>query len=658
MNHSVLTPFLRCFVYFSIPIKHFMKQFSSFDVNMPIDEILATLKQDRIKIIIEKDELEKDIQILDQQSAQIQSNSQFALLALYQKFQDMEIEIKSNNKVIKDITHSCQTVEKNLGKLVQQRDKARQAFLLLEAVDDPNFQVEKVKDMTIDEIVKGLEIAKMLHIFPQEDPKIIRIRKTCDTMETKLLDLFQRAYESRDVSVMRRISLMLQPLNESKNCIQAYINQNEFLMNSHSISINKEELKNAFFDTDIVERISEVQFTAYLRSIRKVFKSLVKAVDEEWNNLNEIFTDYFNVLLSFLDRMFQQTVHSIIDQALRMSETISELHYLRTLMIIHGQLQALSKELLEIEFKFDRSQNRIYEQKVAQLITDSIQHELNIDMLSQREVQASINYYQRILKELPEPMVAEKIKMMNDLKTAGITTASDATFPFFCKVKVLKFTLESFDRIKFLLNGQELMTKMTSKVYQGLMKALYAQEMNKELSDTLSNLKEQGTKAFPEYKILINIETVVFFLKTIQHHFEGVVAPLLQNSLVDYKDALHAKNELLGKSEQMLQDISQQVISSSERWIENILSRQNKLEYRQNELEIDLSKNCSDCCLEISKFIEHCLMWIQKVYKGKNGEQMRLALGNTVLNKLKSHVQTLTVNDMGALMLTKYLQLI
>eukprot|EP00835_Amoeboradix_gromovi_P002390 NODE_135_length_18075_cov_0.518413.p3 type:complete len:635 gc:universal NODE_135_length_18075_cov_0.518413:7419-5515(-) len=629
-------------------------QFSfDFSDDQPIRDILAILKDNRIKIAVEKDNLEKEIQVLDQQSEMAHSKSQFALVSLLQKFQDIESEIKSNTKVIKDITQSCQNIEENLGKLVRQRDKARQAYLLLDAVLDPGFKVDNVKDMTIDEIVKGLEIAKLLNIFPQEDPRIVKIRKTCDTMESKLLDLFQKAYESRDLSVMRRISLMLQPLNESKNCIQAYINQHEFFMQSHNIQINKDELKNAFFDTDIVERISEVQFTAYLRSIRKVFKSLVKSTSEEWHNLNDIFSDYFSVLLSFLDRMFLQVVHSIIDQALRMAENISELHYLRTLMIIHGQLQTLERELLEIEFKFDRSQNRIYQQKVKTLICESIQHELNIDLLCAREVQTCINYYQRILKQLPEHMKVEKSSLMNQLKESGITTAADAVFPFFEKVKVLRFTLEVFERIEFLLSGQELMTKMTCKVYQGLMKALYAQEMNKELSDILTTLKGLGAAKQPDFKCLTNIETLIFFLKTVQHHFEGIVAPLLHYSLIDYKDALAAKNELLGSSENTLQDISLELVGCSERWIDFLLNKQNKLEYRQNEMEIDLSKNSTDTCFEICKFVNSALEWIQKVYKGKNAEQIRLALGNFVLKKLKEHVKTLTVNDMGALLLTK-----
>ena len=627
-----------------------------FSEKEPVSDILTSLKQSRIQFIVQKDELEKEIQVLDQQQQQNQSNSQFTLLGLMQKFQDMEIEIKSNTKIIKDITQSCQTIEEQLGKLTKQRDKARQAYLLLDAAEDPNFKVDKVQNMSIDEIVKGLEIAKMLHIFPADDPKITNIRKTCDSMESKLLDLFQKAYESKDLSVMRRISLMLFPFNESKNAVQAYINQHEFFMNSHSIEINKEELKNPFFDTDIVERISEVQFTAYLRSIRKIFKSLVRAVDEEWHNLNDIFTDYFNVLLLFIDRMFLQVIHSIIDQALRMAETISELHYLRTLMIIHGQLKTMQKELMQIEFNFDRSQQRMYDVKINTLINEALQHELsNINVLMQREIQTCIQYYQRISKqELTDALKEEKKRMLHDLEMSGITTAMDATFPFFPKIKVLKFTLEVFERIKFLLQGQEdVMSKMTLKVYQGLMKALYAQEMNKELSDTLSILQTQGKQQQPDFKCLINIEMVVFFLKTVQHHFEGIVAPLLHYSLIDYKEALQAKNELLGSSETMLQDISLEVVGCSERWIDFVLNKQNKLEYRQNEMEMDLTKNATDTCQEICRFIEKALEWVHKVYKGKNAEQIRLALGNLILRKLKDHVKTLTVNDIGALMLTK-----
>eukprot|EP00834_Sanchytrium_tribonematis_P004101 NODE_185_length_13590_cov_0.472908.p2 type:complete len:632 gc:universal NODE_185_length_13590_cov_0.472908:10535-12430(+) len=631
-----------------------MKQYEfNFSEKENITDILNTLKKNRINLLIDKDNLQKEIQTLEQQATQKEMITRMTLLSLMQKIQDMEIEIKGNSRIIKDIAQSSQEVEENLGKLVRQRDKARQAFLLLDAVDDPKFTIEKVKDMSIDEIVKGLEIAKMITIFPQDNDKIMRVRKTCDTMESKLLELFQKAYESRDVTVMRKICNMLQPLNDSKNCIQAYINQHEFFITGHSVQIKEDELKNAFFDTDIVEHISDVQFTAYLRSIRKVFKSLVRAVDEEWQTLEEVFSDYFTVLLQFLERMFLQVVHSVIDQALRMAESISELHYLRTLMIIFGQLQTLKDELLKVEFRFDRSQDRIYEQKVKELVQDVIQHELNIELLSQREVQTCINYYQRIVKNLPESMNLEKQNMMADLSANGLQTVTDTTFPIFEKVKVLRFTLEVFERIAFLLSGKELMTKMTSKVYAGLMKALYAQEMNKELNDTLSILKEQGIKSQPDLKCLTNLESVMFFLKTVQHHFEGVVAPLLQYSLIDYKDALLAKNELLGGSEMLLQDISLEIIACSERWIDVTLSKQNKLEYRQNEMEIDLSKNSTDTCSEICKYIENAIKWINKVYKGKNSEHIKLAMGNFTLKKLKDHVKTLTVNDMGALMLTK-----
>ena len=631
-----------------------MKLNFSFNESTAISDILHGLKEQRMQLVVEKDSNLKEIEALELQATQISSNSHFALVALNQKFQDMETEIKSNSKVIKDTTQYSETIEENLGKFVAQRDKARQVYLLLDAATNPDFKVEKVKDMTIDEIVKGLEIAKIIHIFPTDIADIIRIRKTCDTMESKLLDLFQKSYESRDVSVMRRIAGMLQPLNDSKNCIQAFINQHDFFSSSLSLTVSKEELSNSFFETDIVNNISQVQFTAYLRSIRKLFKSLVKAIVEEWPTLCEVFIDYFNVLCIFIDRMFLQVVHSIIDQALRLAEHISDLHYLRTLMTIKGQLHILEQELIAVDIKFDRSQASLFQQKVKQLIQESVMHELNPQQLVSKEINACISYYQRINSKLPDQMVIEKQEMIKQMKTTGITTAEEATFPYFEKIKVLKFTIEVFERIQFLFTSKQEIANMVCKVYTGLIKALYTQELTKELTEIATHLNQQGKTLIPDYKRLLNIESIIFFLKTIEHHFNGLVAPLLQCSMIDYKEATSCKNDLVTKFEQDMQNICLEIIQCNNRWMDTVLTRQNKLEYKQNEDEIDLTKNCSDTCNEIIKVVEKTLEWIQKVFKGRNAEQLRLTLGDAVLLKLKDHVKTLTVNDMGALMLTKY----
>ncbi|KIY74226.1 exocyst complex component Sec10 [Cylindrobasidium torrendii FP15055 ss-10] len=194
-------------------------------------------------------------------------------------------------------------------------------------------------------LLRRLNIVAKEVDLPSGDKTREAIEKYCEKFEKEMLNLFDRSYRKGDPKMMHHCAQTLLEFNGGASCVQVYVNQHDFFINSGRGPKEPTEdvvLWNALPDPDTTPPKSEVGLTALFTEIRST-------VDTEAQIVKAVFPNPPVVMQVFLQRVFAQSIQQHMEMLLHRANTMSDICYLRILQMVHVQTASLVEDLKAYE---------------------------------------------------------------------------------------------------------------------------------------------------------------------------------------------------------------------------------------------------------------------------------------------------------------------
>jgi len=141
---------------------------------------------------------------------------------------------------------------------------------------------------------------------------------------------------------MRECALALYDFNDGASVIGRFVNQHEFFLeHSHMVS---EELA---AETEVWERAADpdAEPPAVESSLRSLIDEVKLVIEEESFTIKHVFSFHEQVLVTFLQRIFQQSIQQRLEMVLEKANSISPLAYLRALQASRNYIGSVVDDL-------------------------------------------------------------------------------------------------------------------------------------------------------------------------------------------------------------------------------------------------------------------------------------------------------------------------
>lgn len=176
---------------------------------------------------------------------------------------------------------------------------------------------------------------------PKHNTKEI-IEKFLENLEQDLLSRFDECYRRPNYNGMRDCAIALRGFNEGSSVIATYVNQHTFFIErTQSMA---EELS---MDAETWDRLQDPD--AEPPGVELTLQSLVDevkiAVQDESATIKRAFPYYEEVLIRFLERIFQQSIQQRLEMVLDKASELSSLAFLRSLQASRSYITQLVEDL-------------------------------------------------------------------------------------------------------------------------------------------------------------------------------------------------------------------------------------------------------------------------------------------------------------------------
>ncbi|KAL7748429.1 Exocyst complex component 5 [Sorochytrium milnesiophthora] len=257
---------------------------------------------------------------------------------LNRSFQGMYTSFRTLESRIGDVGNTAVKIGEQLETIDKQRANAAEAKELITLFFDFNNQdtgkMEVMRQrMGADGQYRAAVIARRLMQISREvdipgtEQARLGIEKYCELLETDLLRTFQDAYEQNDVKAMSECAKVLYEFNGGNSCMQAFVNQHSFFTLQFHVG-----------------EIDPHTATQPNYGLVKMFQQLRATVYQDWDVVSVVFTNAPQVIQSFLQRVFAQSVQTYAETLLDKALAISTLTYLRVLTGAHRAATQLAKD--------------------------------------------------------------------------------------------------------------------------------------------------------------------------------------------------------------------------------------------------------------------------------------------------------------------------
>lgn len=168
------------------------------------------------------------------------------------------------------------------------------------------------------------------------------IEKFLENLEKDLLAKFDECYRRPNYNGMRDCAIALRGFNEGSSVIGTYVNQHSFFI--ERMQLVAEELST---DAETWDRLQDPD--AEPPGVEPTLQSLIDevkiVVQEESAIIRRAFPYYEEVLVKFLERIFQQSIQQRLEIVLEKASELSSLAFLRSLQASRSYITQLVEDL-------------------------------------------------------------------------------------------------------------------------------------------------------------------------------------------------------------------------------------------------------------------------------------------------------------------------
>ncbi|KAL8935583.1 MAG: hypothetical protein Q9216_005350, partial [Gyalolechia sp. 2 TL-2023] len=541
------------------------------------------------------------------------------------------------------------------------------------------------------------------------------LEKFSETLEKDLLRSFDEFYRRENFDGMHDCARVLYDFNGGASVIGAFVNQHQFFIDRSQLIT--EELGG---DPEAWDRLADpdAEPPGVEPSLQSLIDEVKIVVQEESSIIKRAFPYAEQVMVRFLQRIFQQSIQQRLEMVLEKANTISSLAFLRSLQAARSALSTLIEDLkmhgltdspepmspqitLVLDQQFDdlfvpyfagssyieREKRNLEELYSSLLFKFTIFHSRRrkapttfMKSLAKSGSEMLASARDAYVERLDSSDLAPAQKAML-LRVAGLKDAENAKAQTEIEVgeedgilstanakRMLKWLAEAIGR-GLELNGGNETAKDVSALHQILvanMGEIYLETALDAANDFAAS-QESVAKSEPDLSYVPTLNPAITIMHLLSTFIRTVLLPLAAPNISIRKTMSRSTNQTMDSLENKVNSIMQHSIDVILNWTSKLLSAQKKADFRPrddlssgpNYLEFLQTPTCQSVYTFLSRL--HPL-FLTAITPGPNLDNFFLELALGLRTLLFQHFQKFQVNAAGGILvtkdLTKYIELL
>ncbi|KAJ1668986.1 Exocyst complex component 5, partial [Coemansia sp. RSA 25] len=171
------------------------------------------------------------------------------------------------------------------------------------------------------------------------------------------------------------------------------------------------------------------------------------------------------------------------------------------------------------------------------------------------------------------------------------------------------------------------------------------------LEDVLESL--QDLRQEPDLRTFGVIRVANIAARLVQMHFQRTVVPFVGASSYVYRDMVAEKNQLMSRVEMSLNLISNKLVGACAQWIQGILGKQRKGDFRPADDDYTAFEMGTQPCRQCADYLHRIERACRQSMGAENQERVLADVGTTLHRMLMEHLRKFVVSVAGGLVLVK-----
>ncbi|KAL0631485.1 Exocyst complex component 5 [Maublancomyces gigas] len=502
------------------------------------------------------------------------------------------------------------------------------------------------------------------------------IESFSETLEQDLLKQFDDAYRRFNVEAMKGCAKVLHDFNGGASVISNFLNQMDFFIATGKINAGEVDI-----ESTVQEKLSdpdeglpglEPSLMALVNEIRDVMKA-------ESITIKEVFPFPEQVLGTFLQRVFQQSLQQRLEMVLDKTSTLSPLAFLRTLQASRACVNTLADDLkahglTEHPGPLSSTTTVLIDQNVEELFVPFLQdrgymekEKESLEQLysgillkfglfhEQRKKEQNLGVLDRLKKSreraIEKVLDSDLGKSQSDAlsRIIGLDRKSGKAGQLSDVVISEgdgKLNVESAKRmLKWLAEGVgrslELSTPADTPKDVAVLLSILIDNMRTMYLDTALDaaleVAEAQTKGEPDLSYFLEIKPATTIMHLMFSFINTALIPLTQTSLTVRREMSKLTNTTLASLEQKVNSVIQRTVDN----------------FKPKDDEVSLTTLQTPACQTVCAFLQKVYDIAKESLDGANLDGFLNEIGSGFRGLLLDHLKKYLVNQAGGIMLSK-----
>lgn len=488
-------------------------------------------------------------------------------------------------------------------------------------------------DAKIHEVAK---IMKQLQTIAHEADSIYtheattKINEYCKNIVHRLLKQMLQAFQSKnkDISTLKQCALTLYEFNGGHESVKQFL-ENCDVLQCPPVASNLSH-------SEIEKLVDETRRSAHNAA------QLIQLV----------FPNYSAVILQLLQRLARVKIKYLVTKILLERKPTLEAsedeakskEYLETLVFLYKQVVHLMKELSVYNIK-----NQL---DFSQLIDDVFFEYRRDESYMLQEKSFLVWRFTELLSDFSKFRTQRKLMKSQKSKIDNVNTVDMnilSVLTLETAISILYAHQVSVERCREISIPSEL-TSNILKLFDILVAYFGLQYVEVSLEMMLDDLSQSDSKMEPNLKGIEVVSIVSKMFHLFQKHFITHILPTVSTA-ASHREAIAKKNQVYLEVEEKLNSILQTTIEMVIGWLEKMLAKQKKTDYRPKDVKLGMTNPTQVC--------EQCCAYVTSVYQlvshsldGKNKQTFLLEIGCFFHGLLLEHMKKFIISTTGALILS------
>ncbi|KAF2754072.1 exocyst complex component Sec10 [Pseudovirgaria hyperparasitica] len=527
------------------------------------------------------------------------------------------------------------------------------------------------------------------------------IEKFLESLETDLLKQFDGFYRRQDFERMKECAIALRDFSDGSSVKALFVNQHQFFIDRSQLITEEiagdDEAWASLADPDTEPPGVDPSLQTLIDEVRIV-------VQEESFIIKRAFPFYDEVLIRFLQRVFQQSIQQRLELVLEKADSVSSLAFLRSLQSARSYAQGLVDDLKahgltehpepatsqiaatldqQLEDLFvppfvgttyiEREKKNLDELYSSLLFKFTVYHSKRrkapttmFSSFSQRGKELLSSARDAYMERLDSAEIPSSQKAML-LRIAGVkeaetekkeidVTEEDGALSIPNAKRMLKWLAEGVGRgLELTHGGPE-----TPKDVQALLNLLLVHMGDIYLDTALDAAAEQAlaqetSKSLPDYSYFNTLRSAIGVLHLLSTSVQTVLLPLASSSTMIRRDIEKNTLNTTTTLESKISTILHRTIDSALNYITKLLAQQKKNDFRPKDddaVAVALSSETTTC-QAITTFLSKTSLLATSALSGRNLSVFLTELVIGVRSLLLEHFRRFTISLTGGLVLSR-----